>query len=213
MYTLISLIVQVWCSLTRKGYDNAPVLDPAFVASFATPPSSNVRVMAHSHVTPEPAFYGTALTGEFVSAHTPELFLAACRAVESTHTYDTLSTLDWAQIADESLTHAKHAPVEIDDTEESLRALAFEIEKYAAQKRTRVQTPVRIEHFASSTERMRAQRAAYAAQGLTARGTVPQPVCEGTTKAGKPCKRKAQDGVTTCSLDHANTDLALSFWL
>lgn len=198
MYTLISLIVQVWCSLTRKAYTSTPVLDPAFVASFAIPTHTPTRAMAYSTVGLTPAYYGTALTGEFVSAHTPELFLAACHAAEAMHTYDTLSTLDWAQIADESLTHHKHAPVQVDEAEESLRALAYEIEKYAAQ-RTSARKPAKIEHFASSTARMQAQRAAYAAQGLTARGTLPQSVCAGTTKSGAACKRKANTGMAVCT--------------
>lgn len=72
---------------------------------------------------------------------------------------------------------------------------------------------VKIEHKITSTERMRALRARYAAQGLTARGTQPLPVCEGVTKTGAACKRKAQTGTTTCTLDHANTDSAIALWM
>lgn len=90
-----------------------------------------------------------------------------------------------------------------------------EPESQASIDREVEQARVRIQHKASSTERMRAQRARLAAQGLTARGTQPLPVCEGVTRTGAACKRKAQTGVTTCSLEHAITsesEAALSLW-
>lgn len=62
-----------------------------------------------------------------------------------------------------------------------------------ARENTRV-----IEPVISSTERMRSLREQRTAAGLTTRGTRPRPACGAPTKAGTPCKRKANEGHTRC---------------
>jgi hypothetical protein len=205
MYAIMLLITQVWCSLTRSRNNT---LDPVFVASFAGPTQpTHVRVLPTVVTLPHAPMYQApdALLEAAQACVTEALRSAAL--VERTRTQ-----AEWDSIAEQSLTHTAYKIQRVVNLIEQA-STGTRLDEIVHLDEKPVQTPVRIEHFASSTARMQAQRAAYAAQGLTARGTVPQPVCTGVTKNGTPCKRKAQTGTTTCSLDHATTDAELALWM
>lgn len=212
--TCVLMYVLCWVPLLmQRRAQNTPT--QAFLATFATPPThGNVRILRT-----EPAY------------HTPQALIDACNeavAWANTPVEAVLNECD-AELARLSAkieyfahtveqiangtAHTAHTPeVETDEVENALARLVAEIEqdeieRANAQAVAHAVEATKIQHFASSTERMRAQRAAYAAQGLTARGTQPMPTCTGVTKAGKPCKRKATAlphgaGEVTC-LAHA----------
>lgn len=177
-YALFALVLALyalcWVPLLTQRRTHTP--DPAFLASFATPPTGNVRIV---RATPQYA--------------TPQALVDACA-----------EAVTWAQADEVENALASLA----DECENDLRHLAHKIEHFAQTVEFYANAPaqsaqVTVQHFASSTERMRAQRAAYAAQGLTARGTQPLPTCTGTTRKGEPCKRKANTGMAVCT---AHTD-------
>jgi len=190
---MLALVALVYVHKAHTHTTTTTTPDAAFLASFATPPTrTNVRV-----ITPQYA--------------TPQVLLDACaEAVAWTEADEIEQAL--ASLADEC--------------ESDMRHLAHKIEYFAhtvEQIANGTPEPVRViehkipaaERVNTSTERMRAQRAAYAAQGLTARGTVPQPPCNGTVAdpsnrhGSRSCKRKSVgkvEGWTKggfCSYEHA----------
>lgn len=202
-----SLAYTAWAFRPRKT-ENTP--DSAFLATFATPPA---RVQPQ-YVTP----LALLVACEEAVAHAEGRKSAAQVLVQADADLAHLSAkIEHFAATVEAFANGQAyvpaQPTSLDEVEDALARLAAEIEADNARAVAHAVESVRVQHFASSTERMRAQRAAYAAQGLTARGTKPQPMCEGVTKAGKPCKRRAQVGTTTCSLDHATTEEALALWI
>lgn len=183
-YTLMAVCVLMyalcWMPLLHTRKRENNVPTQAFLATFATPPTPTNVRVI------EPAY------------HTPQALIDACA-----------EAVAWAD--------AQNAPVgePLDEVEAAIARLIAEIEadeivQANTQAVAHAVESTKIQHFASSTERMRAQRAAYAAQGLTARGEQPMNACSGTTKAGKSCKRKAQRGIVPewtqggfCSYEHA----------
>lgn len=217
MYTLALLVAFALFVMLCLG-TFAP--ERTLVPTQDTPVHANMRlvpsaVMGYATLPCQPMFgpvqAGAAQTAPTQAApvETPAYFTQEQTVGVFTATLETLLAVQEAIVA---LTPA----VEIDA--EEIEAVNAQAVRYAVET-------TKIQHFASSTERMRAQRAANAAQGLTARGTTPQPPCNGSVKDPsrrfglRDCKRKSVGTIPGwtkggfCSYAHAAQYALERVWL
>ena len=178
--------------------------DPAFLATFATPPTQEGAYYTSAAVLESPAHTTT------VPARVEPPAVAQARSrVLNRALAQALRNADLGHyVVDPGLWSRCQRLAQARGVEQAVEAIVA-INAAARATRPSITLPVGmpvVEHLPvrgvtlnSSAARMRAQRAAYAAQGLTARGTTPAPVCTGTTKAGAACKRKAQQHSDRCN--------------
>jgi hypothetical protein len=223
---LIALVLALYAFIAlRPVHKVADTPDPAFLASFATPPAPTGEFFTSAPVleavAPAPVVFAhkpVTLSDKQIDRKRRQVInralAGALREAGLTHyivdasLWTRCQTLANARIADaggDVVTGIEHAVAGIVGINAAAKASKPSITLPVAMPNENENANA---HKPNSTERMRALRAARKNAGLTARGTQPMNACAALTRKGTACKNKSCNSYLSVCATHLRMESA-----